>query len=141
VPPPDVMAEIVPRQYLNKIVTHDIVPDSPIVSQAYRDMYQRYVKKFGEEPIDVSGEMYGGMKPFFEFLNTQDTMDTTAWMEGFAKYRWQSIWGFEAFWVGKPIYGIDRALLWGFWTSEWTDGKPETKWVPPDIPLDLFVAQ
>ncbi len=141
VPPPDVMAEIVPKQYLNKIITHDIVPDSPIVTQAYRDMYQRYVKKFGEEPIDVSGEMYGGMKPFFEFLNTQDTMDTTAWMEGFAKYRWQSIWGFEAFWLGKPIYGIDRVLIWGFWTSEWTDGKPETKWVPPTIPMDLFVGE
>jgi branched-chain amino acid transport system substrate-binding protein len=140
-PPPDVMAEIVPPQYLNKIITNDIVVDSPIVSQAYKDMYQRYLKKFGEPPIDVSGEMYGGMKPFFEFLNGQDTMDTTAWMEGFAKYHWQSIWDIEAFWVGKPLYGIDRVLIWGFWTSEWTDGKPETKWVPPTIPMDLFVGE
>ena len=74
-PPPDVMQEIVPKQYLNRIVTNDIIVDSPVVSQAYKDMYQRYEKKFGEPPIDVAGEMYNGVKPFFEFLNTQNTMD------------------------------------------------------------------
>ena len=139
-PPPDAMQEIVPKQYLNKIVTNDIVVDSPVVSQAYKDMYQKSVKKFGIPPIDVSGEMYNGVKAFFEFLNGQDTMDTTALMEGFAKYHWQGIWGDEAFWVGKPLYGIDRVLLWGFWASEWTDGKPETKWTAP-IPMDLFVEE
>jgi branched-chain amino acid transport system substrate-binding protein len=138
--PPDVMKEVVPKDYLYRIITTDIVVDSPIVSQGYKDMDKRYVKKFGIPTIDVCGSMYDGIMPFFEFLNTQNTMDTTAWMEGFAKYRWQSLYGGEGYWVGKPIYGIDRCLLWGFWGSEWTDGKPETKWAAP-IPLDLFVEK
>ncbi len=139
-PPPDVMIEVVPKQYLNRIITNDITVDSPVVSQAYKDMAQRYEKKFGMAPIDVSGQMYNVIKPLFEFLNGQQVMDTTTWMGGFAKYKWQGIWGRESQWVGKPIYGIDRVALWHFWAAEWTDGKPETKWAVP-IPLDLFVEQ
>ncbi len=139
-PPPDVMMEVVPDKQRTRIVTLDIVPESPIVSQAYRDMNQRYIAKFGVPPIDIAGEYYNGVKAFFEFLNGQDTMDTTAWMEGFAKYRWQGLFGFESYWVGKPIFGIDRALFRSPWVSEWTDGKLETKWVAP-LPYDLLIAQ
>ncbi len=139
-PPPDVMIEVVPKQYLNRIITNDITVDSPIVSQAYKDMAQQYEKKFGISPIDITGQMYNVIKPLLEFLNGQDIMDTTAWMVGFAKYQWQGIWGRESRWVGKPIYGIDRVALWHFWAAEWTDGKPETKWAVP-IPWDLFVEQ
>lgn len=114
--------------------------DSPIVSQAYKDMVQRYVKKFGAPPIDVAGEMYNVVKSFFEFLNGQDNMDTTAWMQGFEKYHWKGLFGHEAFWLGKPIYGIDRIALRPFYVSEWTDGKLETKWEAP-IPWELFVEQ
>ena len=138
VPPPPVMMEVVPEKYLTRIITHDIVVDSPIVSQAYKDMYNRYVKKFGTPPIDIVGEFYNGIKAFFEFLNGQDTMDTTVWMNGFEKYRWQGVWGREAFWVGKPIYGINRTLLWSFWVAEYINGKAETRWQAP-IPYELFV--
>jgi len=130
------MMEVVPEQFRTKIITNDILVDSPIVSKAYKAMYQRYVDMFKEPPIDIVGEMYDGIKPFFEFINGQDTMDTTVWMEGFAKSRWQSIWGREGRWVGKPITGINRMLVWGFWVSEYTNGKPETKWKAP-IPWDL----
>lgn len=136
VPPVPVMMEVVPEQFRTKIITNDILVDSPIVSKTYKAMHQRYVDMFKEPPIDIVGEMYDGIKPFFEFINGQDTMDTTVWMEGFAKSRWQSIWGREGRWVGKPITGINRMLVWGFWVSEYTNGKPETKWKAP-IPWDL----
>ena len=91
-------------------------------------------------PSNIVGEFYNGIKPFFEFLNGQATMDTTVWMQGFEKYHWQGIWGHEAYWVGKPIYGINRCLLRNFWATEWTNGTPETKWEAP-VPMDMFVAQ
>ena len=140
VPPPGSMEEVVPEKYRTRIVTNDIVVDSPIVSQACRDMYQRYVKKFGSPPIDIAWEFYNGVKPFFEFLNGQDTMDTTAWMQGFEKYHWQGLFGHEGYWVGKPIFGINRLVLRNFWVSEWINGKLETKWEAP-IPYELFVEQ
>lgn len=140
VPPIPVMMEVVPEQFRTKIVTNDILVDSPIVSAEYKAMYQRYVDMFGEPPIDIVGEMYDGIKPFFEFLNEQNTMDTTAWEEGFGKYRWQSIWGREGRWVAKPIYGIDRMLIFGFWASEYTNGNPATKWQAP-IPWNIFVEE
>ena len=139
-PFPDVMVEVVPEKYRTRIITLDIVVESPIVSQAYKDMHQRYVNKFGEPPIDIAGEYYNGANALFEFLDGQDSMDTAAWMEGFAKYRWQGLWGTESFWVGKPIFGIDRVLFRGPWVSEWTDGKLETKWEAP-IPYDLLIEQ
>lgn len=140
VPPPSVMMEIVPDKFRTGIITGDVVVDSPIVSQPFKDMYDRYVKKFGVPPLDIVGEMYNGVKPFFEFLNGQPAVDSTAWMEGLAKLRWQGYFGHEAFWVGKPIYGIDRLALRPFYVSEWTNGKIETKWEAP-IPWDMFVAK
>jgi len=140
VPPIPVMMEVVPDKYRTLIVTNDILLDSPIVSQAYKDMYQRYATKFGEDPIDIAGMMYNPVKAFFEFLNGQDSMDTTVWMQGFDKYHWQGLWGYEAFWVGKPLFGINREVLTGYYVSEWIDGKPETKWQAP-IPWDFYVEK
>jgi hypothetical protein len=53
---------------------------------------------------------YNVMTAMFEFLNTQNTMDTTAWMQGFAKYRWQGIMGFESSWIGEVGDGINRRI-------------------------------
>jgi branched-chain amino acid transport system substrate-binding protein len=140
VPPAAAVLEIVPERYRTKIITSDVLVDSPIVSQAYKDTYQRYIDKFGETPIDAFGEQYNGVKAFFEFLNGQDSMDTTVWINGFEKYHWQGLFGHEAFWLGKPIYGIDRVALRPFYASEWIDGKLETRWEAP-IPWELFVEQ
>jgi branched-chain amino acid transport system substrate-binding protein len=137
VPPVPVMMEVVPKQFRTKIITSDILVDSPVVSKKYKAMYQRYVDMFKEPPIDIVGEVYDGVKPFFEFINGKDTMDTTVWMEGFAKYRWESVWGREGRWVGKPRHGINRMLVYGFWVSEYINGKPETKWQAP-IPWDIL---
>ena len=51
-PPPDVTMEVVPAKDRTKLVTTDIILDSPIVSQAYKDMSQRYAAKFGTPPIE-----------------------------------------------------------------------------------------
>jgi ABC-type branched-subunit amino acid transport system substrate-binding protein len=130
VPPPGIM-ETVPKAYLTKIVTNDIALDSPIVSQEYKNLYNQYVGEFGKKPIDICAEVYNGVKAFFEFLNTQDTMDSTAWIQGFEKYRWQSIFGYEGYWIGKPVFGINRFLINSLWVSEWKDGKLETNFTAP----------
>jgi branched-chain amino acid transport system substrate-binding protein len=139
-PPTGSIREIVPDQFRTKLVVNDINPDSPIVSDAYRKLYYRYTETYKQLPYVIVARMYNVAAPFFEFLDGQDTMDTTAWMEGLAKYRWQGIWGKETFWVGKPIWGINRMALTGTWVSEWIDGKLETKWDTP-IPMDLYYAE
>jgi hypothetical protein len=58
---------------------------------------KRYRQKYQTYTVTPNGMTYNAIKPFFEFLDGQDKMDTTAWMEGFAKYRWQSIYGGEGF--------------------------------------------
>jgi branched-chain amino acid transport system substrate-binding protein len=136
-PPPGSIEEVVPLKYQDGIVTNDVNPASPIVSAAYRDLYNRYLQKFGSPPVDVVSQLYNVIKPFFEFLNTQNTMDTTTWMEGFAQYHWQGIYGKEAMWIGKPIYGIDRESYRPDWASIYKDGKMETVWEAP-IPPGIF---
>jgi ABC-type branched-subunit amino acid transport system substrate-binding protein len=140
VSPPGTMEEAVPQKYRTKIVTNDINVGSPIVSQTYKDLYAQYVKEFREKPMDLFPEAYNGVKAFLEFLDGQDTMDTEVWMEGFAKYRWQGIFGHEEYWVGKPVYGINRFLLASLWCSEWKDGKLQTNWLAP-IPYEMFVEK
>jgi len=139
-PPPGAVEEVVPEQYRTLIVSNDIDWEAPLVSHAYRDLCQRYVKKYNVPPIDIVGQLYNATKPFFEFLNGQETMDTTKWMEGFANYRWKGIYGKEASWIGKPLYGIDRMVLRASWASEYVNGKLETRWEAP-IPMELFAEK
>jgi branched-chain amino acid transport system substrate-binding protein len=138
--PPGTVEEVVPKEYRIKIVTNDIDWESPIVSKAYRDLCRAFQKKYNMVPIDMVGEAYNGVRPFFKFLDGQDSMDTTVWTKGFEKYQWPGIFGREAYWVGKPIYGINRILLRNFWASEYIDGKLETRWEAP-IPLEVFVEK
>jgi ABC-type branched-subunit amino acid transport system substrate-binding protein len=141
IPPPGVMQEVVSKQFLTKIVTIEVDPDSPIVShKAYRDVHYRAIAKYHETPSPMLHQCYNVMKGFFEFLNGQNTMDTTAWMEGFAKYHWQGIYGFESYWIGKKKYGIDRFTFRSAWTSEYTDGKLDTNFTAP-VPYDMFVGE
>jgi len=139
-PPPGVMEEVVPKQSLTKIVNLDVNPDSPMVSKTYRDVYYRAKSKYNEVPASLLLQCYDIPKAFFEFLNTQNTMDATAWMESFAKYHWQGIWGIDSYWVGKPQIGINRLTLRSGWCSEYKDGKLETNFDAP-IPYDMFVEK
>ncbi len=139
-PPPGAVDEVVPEKDRNLIVTNDVNPESPIVSAAYRDLCHRYVQKFNVVPVDIVGQLYNVVKPFFEFINGQDTMDTTVWMEGFANHRWEGIYGKEAMWIGKPIYGIDRMSYRADWASVYKDGKMETVWEAP-IPPGIFAGR
>lgn len=139
-PPPGAITEIVPEQYRDKIVINETDWEAPVVSEAYRDLCRRYVAKYNSTPFDISGLEYNVVKAFFEFLNTQDSMDSTKWMEGFANYRWKNIWGTEGFWFGKPIAGINRETLRSQWASEYINGKVQTLWTAP-VPMELFVSQ
>jgi hypothetical protein len=139
-PPPGAVEEVVPENYRTKIVTNDIDWEAPIVSNAYRDLSRRYLKKYNVPPIDMVGQLYNVTKPFYEFLNGQKTMDTTKWMEGFENYRWKGIYGKEATWIGKPMFGINRMAFRADWVSEYINGKLQTKWEAP-IPMDLFVEK
>ena len=73
VPPPGLIEEVVPKEYLTKIVTNDLNPDGAVVSQGYRDICQRYEKKFGQVPVDIVGWVYNCQNAFFKFLDGQDS--------------------------------------------------------------------
>ena len=139
-PPPGAVEEVVPENYRTQIVTNDIDWEAPIVSDAYRDLSRRYLKKYNVPPIDIVGQLYNVTKPFYQFLNGQNTMDTAKWMEGFANYQWKGIYGKEATWIGKPMFGINRMAFRASWASEYINGKLQTKWEAP-IPMDLFVEK
>jgi branched-chain amino acid transport system substrate-binding protein len=138
-PNPGAVEEIVPVEYRAKIVTNDVDWEDPIVSDAYRNLMRRYVEKYNDTPVDIVAQLYNVAKPFFEFLDGQDTMDTTVWIEGFAKHHWQGIYGKEAWWIGKPLYGIDRMSFRANWASEYIDGNLETRWEPP-VPYEMFTG-
>jgi branched-chain amino acid transport system substrate-binding protein len=139
-PPPGLVEEVVPKEHLTKVLTNDVDWENPIVSKEYRDFCRLFVKKYNMRPTDMPPEFYRALKPFFEFLDGQNTMDTTNWMKGFEKHRWKDIYGREATWIGKPIFGINRLLFRSFWVSEYTNGKLETKWEAP-IPMEFFVEK
>ena len=106
VPPPGVMEEAVPKQFLNEITTNDVDLGSPVVTKAYKDLYNLSVTKYKVHPINLMFIVYDGANALFEFLNTQSTMDTTAWVQGFEKYRWKNIYGHEGRWVGNRCSGL-----------------------------------
>lgn len=138
VPPPGIM-NTVPKQYLNKIVTNDINPDGSVVTSEYKDLITRYQQQYGQLPIDFFVQAYNVVSAFFQFLNTQNTMDTQQWMQNFATYKWKGVFGEDAEWVGEPIFGINRAMLTNFWASEWKDGTLATDYAPK-LPLELWTS-
>jgi hypothetical protein len=134
-----VMQELIPKQYLNRIAFNFLDPKTPIRGDAYSSFCDRYVKRFGDFN-SIAATMYNPMRAFVKFLDGQDSMDSTVWMEGFAKYHWQGLFGSESYWIGKPMWGIDRCVLGPSWVAEWKDGNSETQWEAP-IPYDLFIEK
>jgi branched-chain amino acid transport system substrate-binding protein len=136
--PAQTLQEVVPEEYLYKIICGRLDPDTPVGGDVYRGFCERYQKRFNAVPDNALPFLeYNPIKGFFQFLNGQDTMDTTAWMEGFAEYHWQGLFGFENYWIGKPIYGINRLILGPSVVYEYTDGKLEPKWEAP-LPYELL---
>ncbi len=105
------LEEVVPAQLLTGIVLSDCNMDSPIVPETQRNLFNAAKEKYQQIPDTLLLYPYNSVKAFFEFLNTQNTIDATAWRDGFAKYHWQGIYGFENFWLGKKVWGIDRRVL------------------------------
>ncbi len=132
--------QVVPAKELNRVILNSIDPKAPVASEAFREFYGRWEKRFGSDFNSIAALDYNPMKAFFEFLNTQNSMDSTAWMEGFAKYHWQGLFGFENYWVGKPLKGIDRFVFGPSWLGEWTGGKLSLDWSAP-LPYDMFVEK
>ncbi len=140
--PPSIgeLEEVVPKEYLTKIVINYPDKDSPIVSEAFRTVYNEAKERYQQDPETPLFFFYNPVRAFFKFLDGQDTMDSTAWMEGFARYHWQGIFGFENYWVGKKVWGIDRHVFVYPWVSEYIDGKLVTQFSAP-IPYDMFVEK
>jgi branched-chain amino acid transport system substrate-binding protein len=136
----EVVEEVVPQKYLTGVVINRTEADSPVSSEAFRSYCARYQNKYDMVGGLMDALLYNPVKGFFEFLNSQDSMDTTVWMEGFAKYHWQGLFGFESYWVGKPLRGIDRQVFGPSWVGEWTDGNLVIKWTAP-LPYDIFVEK
>jgi branched-chain amino acid transport system substrate-binding protein len=139
-PPEEVVEQTVPAPSLDKVVSQYIDPNGPVVDPKYRDVLNQYGTKYGQEAVDIVPAYYNVMTALFEFLNTQDTLDTTVWMQGFAKYHWQGVIGFESSWIGQVGDGINRRVFQNNWVTHYENGKPVTDYEAP-IPWDLFVEQ
>ncbi len=136
-PPEEMMEQTVPAQSLKDVVSQYIDVNGPVVDPKYRDVLVRFQAKYKMVGVDVINSFYNVMMAMFEFLDTQNTMDTTVWMQGFAKYRWQGIMGFESFWIGEVGDGINRRMLGNNWVTHYENGKPITDFTAP-IPWSLF---
>ena len=135
----DMLLGVAGKEGTEGLIDIGINPDSPIVAPALREFLYRFKERFKMTPIDIPAEAYNPVKALFEFLDGQDTMDTTVWMEGFASYRWAGLWG-ESYWVGKPLLGINRVALRCYYVSKWHNGKRETLWKAP-LPRKLLIGQ
>ncbi len=136
----EMLEDAVPKDYLYKFTCGELDVNSPIDGEAYKSYGAQFQKRFNMLPNNLAYLEYNVMKGFFQFLNGQNTMDTTAWMEGFANYCWDGLWGFKSCWVGKPLFGINRSVLGPTLIQEYTNGKLEAKWSAP-IPYDLVVEK
>lgn len=120
------LLEIAGKQAANKIIDIGVNPDSPVVSEEYREFVQRYTEKYKTFFVDITAPYYNATSAFFDFLNTQDTLDETTLAKGFAEYKWSGIFG-DTFWGGKPTYLSNRICIRRLYISEWTDGVRDTK--------------
>ena len=137
-PPEAVLEATLTPQALDKVVTIHINVDGPVVKPGFRDVCKRYYAKHNEEPTAIIPNFHNVMTALFDFLNTQDTMDTTVWMEGFSQYRWDGLMDTESFWVEQVGDGINRRVFVDNWITHYENGKPVTDFTAP-IPWELFV--
>ncbi len=139
-PPEEVLEESVPAQSLNNMISNYISIDGPVVDPKYRDVCQRFQAKYQQAPLGIVPDYYNDMMALFQFLNTQNTMDTTAWMQGFGNYHWQGLMGFESSWIAQPGDGINRRSLDDNWVTHYENGKPITDYTV-SLPSSMFVQQ
>jgi branched-chain amino acid transport system substrate-binding protein len=136
-PPRQEAEEVVPKEYLTGIIINYNDKDSPIVTDAYRNVYNLAKQKFGEDPETPFFFSYNTIRAFCKFLDGQPSLDNASLMENFSQFHWQGIFGFENYWVGKKVWGIDRRVYIYPWVSEYIDGKLVTQFAAP-IPHDMF---
>ena len=87
------------QQLLASVVTQYINPNGPVVDPKYRDVLNEFNTTYKQQGVGIVSYYYNVMTALFQFLNTQNTMDSAAWMQGFANYKWQGIMGFQSQWV------------------------------------------
>ena len=137
-PPEEVLESTLTPQALDKVVSQYINVDGPIVNAKYRDVSKRYYAKHKEEAVDIVPGFYNVVSALFDFLNTQNTMDTTAWTEGFSKYCWDGTMDERSCWIEQVGDGINRRVAQNNWVTHYENGKPVTDFTAP-FPWDLFV--
>ncbi len=137
-PPEAVLEQTVSAQSLNKVVSQYINVNDPVVNPKYADVAKRYQAKYNEEAVDIVPGYYNVMAALFDFLNTQNTMDSTAWMDGFSKYCWDGTMDAKSCWIEQVGDGINRRVAQNNWVTHYENGKPVTDFTAP-FPWDLFV--
>ncbi len=137
-PPEEVLEQTVPAESLDKVVTQYINVGGPVVNPTYRGVVQRYKAKYNQEAVGVVPSFYNVMTALFQFLNTQNTMDSTAWIEGFSKYCWDGTMDARSCWIEQVGDGINRRVFQNNWVTHYENGKPVTDFTAP-IPWELFV--
>jgi branched-chain amino acid transport system substrate-binding protein len=120
------LLEIAGKEAANKVIDIGVNPDGPVVPQSYREFVQRYTQKYNTFFVDITAPYYNATTAFLDYLNTQNTLDSTKLAQGFAEYKWSGIFG-ETFWGGKPVYQGNHICIRPLYISEWTDGVRNTK--------------
>ncbi len=136
-PPEEVLESTVPAQDMNGIITQYVNPDGSVVKPEYSDVCKRYQAKYKEEAVGIVTSFYNVMSALFDFLGTQNAMDTTSWMQGYSKYCWNGIMDMQSCWIGQVGDGINRRVFNNNWVTHYENGKPVTDFTAP-IDWNLF---
>lgn len=130
-PPEEALQETVPADALKDVITQYINIDGPVVGPKYRAVMQEYRTKYKQEPVDVVSGFYNVMTALFQFLGSQNSLDSTAWMQGFSAYKWDGVMGFQSQWIGLAGDGINRRVFQNNWVTHYVNGKPVTDFTAP----------
>jgi len=136
--PEELMEQVVPAETLDKVVTTYINVNGPVVDSKYADVMNRFQSNYNQQGTDIVSSYYNNIAALFEFLNTQDSLDSAVWMQGFAAYKWNGIMGFQSQWVQLQGAVINRHALNNQWVTHYKDGKPVTDFTVP-LPTQLFL--
>lgn len=124
----DTAANLIPRSYLNGLITAIPQWDDPKIPAVFRDYYFAYLKKFGA-PFNIIGQMgYDGMLALAAGITAANSTDPTAIRDAMDKptFNFNGAFGKSSF-GGKEIYGIAHQVYYVVWATEVENGKPVIK--------------
>ncbi len=116
--------QVAGAEAMEGVIETGFTAQDPAVSDAFRKVAERYGKRFPGLPfIDLTSEIYDTTKGFLQFLDGQETLDTTVLKDRLSNYSWKGIYGVSSF-GGKKTFGIKNQVVHPAYLSQWKGGKP-----------------